>query len=455
MRSAGTFFLIIIVFIFLILSASSFLVYERIEAIKNFIDNLIASITGDIECRNCAPGQYCGGVPIRCRNKEPPGADCATDSYCQSGICVQGILKCGDANGKVPNGTFCDASANQCMSSSYCGGIPVQCRPKQAPGTDCLTDAYCQSGKCVQGILKCGDANGKVPNGTFCDASADQCMPNSYCGGVPVQCRPKQAAGTDCVTDAYCQSGKCVQGVLKCGDANGKLPDGIFCDAGSDQCQTTSYCGGIPVQCRPKGPVGSDCIADSYCQSGKCVVGIDKCGDANGKLPDGTFCDIGANQCGLNSWCGGLPVQCRPKGGNGAYCPLDSTACQTGYYCAADSKCTPLGKGGDICIDNSHCESGNCAANSHLGGRRICTWSTSGRQTYNSLSPPGSGTCVGRSGAFDSNYEAANNGQSICQRTPGYQFSGSVSNQYQFGPAGTYNNCRSNSSVPVCVNVGN
>ena len=280
------------------------------------------------------------------------------------------------------------------------------------------------------------------------------CTTGQYCGGIPIRCRTKGAPGSDCLTDSYCASGKCVQGVLKCGDANGKLPDGTFCDENADQCLPTSYCGGLSVKCRPKGAPGADCVKDDYCQSGKCVTGIDKCGDANGKLPDGTFCDVKANQCGPNSWCGGLPVRCRAKGGNGAGCVLGSDACQNGFYCAADSKCTPLGKGGDICVDNSHCQSGNCALNSHLG-RQICTWSTSGRTTYNSLSPPGTGDCVGRSGAFDANYEAANNGQSICQQTPGYQFSGSVSNQYQFGPGGAPATCRNNSSVPVCVNVGN
>ena len=217
-------------------------------------------------------------------------------------------------------------------------------------------------------------------------------------------------------------------------------------------CTSEQYCGGVPIQCRDKEPAGAACVTDSYCQSGKCVQGVLKCGDANGKLPNGTFCDVGANQCLPNSWCGGVPVQCRSKGGNGDYCPLSNEACQSGYYCGSDSKCQPLGRGGDYCVDSSHCQSGNCSYNNHLA-YYICTWPTSGKQTYNSLNPPNTGTCVGSSGTFDSNYEAAKQGQSICEKTPNFQFSGEVSGQYQYAAGGTKNNCRSGSSVPICVKI--
>ena len=124
-----------------------------------------------------------------------PGAFCITNNQCESGKCNIPPFRCADNNDatKKADGSFCLPGANECQTNSYCGGLPVQCRPKQVPGTNCLTDSVCQSGKCVQGIFKCGDVNGKVPDGTFCDVAADQCQPNSYCGGVPVQCRPRQS----------------------------------------------------------------------------------------------------------------------------------------------------------------------------------------------------------------------------------------------------------------------
>lgn len=215
-------------------------------------------------------------------------------------------------------------------------------------------------------------------------------------------------------------------------------------------CTDDQYCD--ILECKNKIQPGDSCLFDGQCQYGKCIPGALKCADESGNLPLGTYCIVGQGQCGDDAWCGGVPVQCREKGGDGAYCPLDSSACQDGYYCGADSKCHALGHGGDPCLYNSHCQSGKCSYDTTLA-YNICKWDISGMETYNSLDPPGTGTCIGPSGAVTHIYETKKKGKGICEQTPNFQFSGETSDNFDWAPGSPGGTCRKDTSVPVCVKV--
>jgi len=118
-------------------------------------------------------------------------------------------------------------------------------------------------------------------------------------------------------------------------------------------------------KCEKKRPVGAYCpgvAAGSYCESGKCGT-LSTCLTNDGKAGLGSACSV-VDQCAPGLWCGGIPIQCRRPGEVGDYCPLDSSKCKAGLYCASDSKCAVPRNDGEGCFTDSGCKSGKCGKGS-------------------------------------------------------------------------------------------
>lgn len=161
-------------------------------------------------------------------------------------------------------------------------------------------------------------------------------------------------------------------------DPPGNLPNGSVC--GDDwQCKSTqcfvdagSTCG----VCKARQPVGGACTALGDCERGlgcsssKVCVGYKQAGETcgDGICGPGLACfgPTGAKKCGIAP---GLGEKCDPSGvsgasscapSSGAFCNLNSKACQAYKTASKGGTCDPS-NGPVICI-GSACRSGTCQA---------------------------------------------------------------------------------------------
>ena len=144
---------------------------------------------------------------------EPAGAQCC-DGYC--GDTGYGMLRC---TPRSPNGSWCLA-ADECESRSCVANI---CGPAVAPpppsttaradGEACAAPAECASRLCADRICR----------STTCRETSAECVQNAECctgfctnDGVwsyaPGACTPLLHTAEPCVTDAWCESGRCSDG---------------------------------------------------------------------------------------------------------------------------------------------------------------------------------------------------------------------------------------------------
>lgn len=225
------------------------------------------------------------------------------------------------------------------------------------PGEACATDADCDTDECVQGALKCaenwrssdGKKTGKyLPRGTYCVMGQSQCNPESFCGGGDSTCQPRKAPGESCAINAECLYDKCVQGALKCSDKDGKLPKGSYCLAGSSQCADGLWCGGVPVECREKGGIGAYCPLSSEACRG----------------PEPERQATPAELAKVKSVADQLRSSPFLKGAASYFDRIVSNGkipATAGLYCAADSKCKSKNSKGSFCLTDSACYSGKCS----------------------------------------------------------------------------------------------
>lgn len=193
------------------------------------------------------------------------------------------------------------------------------------------------TGRCgpVQSRQTCGKT---VDCGSCdCNPACEDCFICQGNTGAPGTCVP-QEAGTLCGTEAICE--------------NGTLQPQGSCD-GFGVCEPAS-----PVSCAPYiGCDGnacatscsddSECVAESFCESGQCV----------GDRDNGEQCDHGG-QCisghcvehlCCNTDCAGECLACDLAGTKGICTPLTGTACgEPGQVCQDDGTCA--------------CEAGSCAS---------------------------------------------------------------------------------------------
>jgi len=314
---------------------------------------------------DCATGNYCNGGGS-CTAKLVDGADCNSNSECQSDHCIDGY--CCD--------TACGASCDACDiagSEGTCGFVATgaagdpSCAPYLCDGTQaacpnsCMADSECVSTSFCNGTT----CDGKKPNGQMCtlanECDSDNCVDgfccNTGCTGACDACnlsgiegvcsaRPQGSTGDPACTPYFCN------GVLS------TCP--LTCGADGD-CTAGNYCDGD--NCVAKQIDGSVCGANNECQSDNCVDGV-CCNTSCGGACDA--CDIGGSvgTCSVVSASNAGDPSCAPYlcDGAAASCPATCSFdadCAAGNYCAGDS-CVAKNANGALCNKGNECVSDNC-----------------------------------------------------------------------------------------------
>jgi hypothetical protein len=255
----------------------------------------------------------------------PDGTLCGQDGACTHDVCFQGTCL---QNDPKPNGTPCD-DGDLCTVDDFCEfgacvpGDPVVCDDGDpctddtcdpatgvciftpSPGTACIpldpchTDGICQAdGTCLGTPIVCnnGDACSEGacnPQTGECVFTAIQCPSDGPClvGECVsnlgcIQTRKHCDDGNEC-TDSFCEAVTGICQHYQVLDGRPCNADAGMCQAGEcrailgESCTTVEDCyqgGPVPALCEqtPNGqaccrPVGSECIADSYCCSGQCI----------------------------------------------------------------------------------------------------------------------------------------------------------------------------------------
>lgn len=222
----------------------------------------------------CAEGG--GYVPGSCAEPLPDGAACWWHDWCQSGVCTDSVCtseSCGDPGAMCYEGTeCCTGLCSHDMNNPY---IPGSCISAQPDGSNCLADAWCTSGTCVDGV--CGQ-KGCWDAGTECWSDSGCC--EGFCtytgasGYTPGVCQPLQDLDAFCLADSWCESGQCVDG--SCQDSACMALD-ANCFSGAECCSgMCTYDGQGYVQgvCTTPQPDGASCVADMWCESTSCVDGV-------------------------------------------------------------------------------------------------------------------------------------------------------------------------------------
>jgi hypothetical protein len=274
-------------------------------------------------------------VPGHCQLQVKEGDLCETDAWCQSGHCVDGACQ--------PEA--CDGAGDGCWSSSDCCGdlfcaesggyVPGSCTAPLQDGEACWYHDWCQSGACTDGICtseSCAD------NGVMC-YQGDEC-----CGGlctwdqqnpyIPGECFSPQATGAACLDDTWCVSGSCIDGA--CGQPTCESQDQPCWSDGECCDGFCTYSGAMaytPGLCQPTQPLDTFCLADSWCESGACLDGLCKV-DGCQEVDDD--CHAGSDCCsGLCTYSG--------QGEQNGSCIEPQP---TGAPCVADMWC-----GSTSCVD--------------------------------------------------------------------------------------------------------
>lgn len=250
---------------------------------------------------------------------------CTDDSSCGDGICAieagESVANCGaDCTGEFPEGERCIVDAD-CTS----GSCDFRGRCTRACG-----DGVCGAGE------SCGGLN-------FCP---------SDCGGCP--------PGSVCLEDGACASGRCEAGFCggSCGDGTCTVvPDGETCFA--EGCQND--CGACPNG-TPGCDSGNDC-GSGFCRLGVCVppCGNGSCDPGESCSTCGIDCGVcpfcGDFSCNNGETCDSCAVDC------GLCCASNGTICLTNGACCStrcDGTCKAcVGRGGG-CNENSDCCSDQC-----------------------------------------------------------------------------------------------
>ena len=215
---------------------------------------------GALECGDCPTGQLCGGngMPHVC--SPPPGTPCtpltcdqATGRLCgRIGDGCGRLLDCGDCTG----GMACGA-----------GGTPNVCA--KAPGT------------CTP--LTCDQAGGR-----YCGKIGDGCGRPLDCGDCPTG----QTCGGD-GTPGVCGSGSGMCTALTCAPTGGR-----FCGNIGDGCGHALDCGTCPS--------GQTCGGNG--KTNVCAGMLGGCTPLTCDQPNGRFCGVVGNGCGLPLDCGACPA---------------------------------------------------------------------------------------------------------------------------------------------------
>lgn len=315
-----------------------------------------------------------------------PGSGCCAPGTCLNGACNAAATQtaCNDGNvctnddcttrgggdpahqwdplcsviSYQPDGTVCDADANQCTLDFCHGGAclysgsnllctPGQCQvasclpatgchydpmPNNPPvacddGNDCTTGEHCVSGTCMDGVKHPGAQclNGQpcnqgtcsatgvcqnrtpLPNGTLCDPDGNKCKVNLCNSGTCVYQYP-----LNCLDGLDCTVGETCDPATGCKPPTGVQPAGTACWEGN-RCHPGT-CNGIDGTCsnRTYLPLGAHCDTNP-CTDDACVLinGQEYC-HINGCIAGAVCTTCGGGSCGTSiDQVAGYPCLCQ------------------------------------------------------------------------------------------------------------------------------------------------
>ena len=324
------------------------------------------SCASNADCLGNAAGSECNTTSGTCGSGCGGDADCATDSFCNSGACSPklangaalpaGSLPCSTSSAqRVCLSGVCDAGLNTCghVNGQACsdanacigGACGSDGRCGLGNGAACTAAAACRVGLCGSDGL-CG-----LPDNAACRSTPEcrdgVCFPDGRCGlgqavacATGVSCRAGACAadgacgainGAACTAALDCRSGACRGGVCasSCtGDAD--------CDSSQHCAQTQCVANAAPTTCS----VRADCWPGQDCSSQQCVALL----EANAPCTADAACAGGV--CAPDGHCGwpeGFPC-------------VDPVACRSGT-CSADSGVCASACGADAdCLNTQFCD---------------------------------------------------------------------------------------------------
>jgi hypothetical protein len=301
------------------------------------------------------------------------------------------------------------------IKEPYCRQFGYQFKDKD-PDVNNFPNCYKTTGREALDVLF-GETFTKEIEDLFSDEEncGNRCGPNQYCftitgkGGI---CLNKSKVGEACVSDMdqSCEPGsKCKlssEGALAAAAvaAGTVLTGGLLtlptlaasgggrsiqsnlgmCTAGQDGVNAPSPSNPghfIPLGkkgCSALWPCPTNVKTASGTQPYTCHNAFTECQPPR---KENETCDV-VRTCDKGLWCGGVPIVCRKPGKVGDFCPLDSSKCEPGLFCGANSRCSKPQQNGTACVTNSACQSGVC-----LGG--VCATRIGGRDYV-----PKGATCV-------------------------------------------------------------
>ncbi len=221
----------------------------------------------------CGPGLYCAhatGCDGYCAPVGAPpatplgyGADCSTDTDCQSLFCIDpgdGRRRCltpcrGDA-GMCITGEACAAptgACGGCVPAGIVGGL-------RGRGEPCSMDSECTSGVCFddEGVSYC----------SLACTDDTECGERFHCRDMHCALGARGSTGAGCVNNADCGTD------FLCATRGDARWCTAFCTADPSVCPTGFECtpvGDVSVCAPAAGLAGEACTAGTDCVSGLCV----------------------------------------------------------------------------------------------------------------------------------------------------------------------------------------
>lgn len=321
---------------------------------------------------DCSAGaEYCAaGV---CTPTKSNGEQCARDSMCVSGRCVDGYCCNSACDGQCE---ACNITGNEGVCSAVTGS-PRGARPACATdGTSCAGTcdgattaacAYpgsataCRNAACSAGVAT---LEGHCTGGGSCSPLQQQTCSPFICHATDPRCDGNCSVDTDCSGGQYCAGGVCVDpqppgaacsATAQC--ASGFCVDGVCCD---------TACNGQCEACNEAGSVGTCTAVTGTPRNGRASCGgtgvcAGSCDGTSGQCayPDGSIaCGVGSCSAGIatpaaacngtGSCLNGLQTSCAPYLCSGTTCATtctDPSECTSGFDCVNGS-CEAIGVGG-------------------------------------------------------------------------------------------------------------
>lgn len=325
-----------------------------------------ASSTGGACSSDCANGEPCpnngtcqsefcansgGGSALGiCAAKKVSGIGCTAKVECKSGYCTDGV--CCNVADCANECLSCSASTNGTCKST----IGLLCGVKTA--TSCSAADTCDAvGNCLlnHAVVNtpCGAAcNDAAVVTSLCDGagkcSGQQTLPcggNFSCNPMTTACNTSCAAGSECVSTAFCALGKSI-----CAPCGVFPPDAGMCTPGQGGCETCDM------------PSNNTCVTTCDIVN-ECILGMPTKIVSATKGPARLVCK---DQCnGLNVMCQG-PYPCEVVCESGGCVGLTLT-------CGPDGPCkiTCQGTGCAGAGATMNCGDNLCEATCAAGGSKV------------------------------------------------------------------------------------